>query len=54
MFLDVALDVTTGLVGVAASLKGRVSSGGSDGLLDLALDLVADTLDMGLGIGGPL
>lgn len=42
------------MVGSSLGLEGRVSDGRSDGGLDVALDGVADTFGMGLGIGGLL
>jgi len=52
--LDLALEIAADLVDVAASLHVIVASQRSDVLLDLSLDLVANTLGVGLGIGGLL
>lgn len=51
-FLDAALQIATDIVGMAACLKRRVSCDGPNSLLDLTLDLMADTLSVEFGFSG--
>lgn len=53
-FLDLALEITTDLISVPASLHALVPRQGPDTLLELSFNLVADSLGMGLGVGGLL